>query len=175
MTQVIAKLRYLHIAPRKVRLVAGLIQGLSFHESLIQLAHLPKRASRPMEKLLRSAAANAKHNFNLDEKNLRVKRVLVDGGPVSKRIEPRAFGRGAVVRKRMSHVTLTLDEAADSLQRSRRPRARKQAPLVRRASINELSAIRKEDHDSDRRESVEKIRVKPRAGAVRRFFQRKAI
>lgn len=173
--EVTAKLRHLHIAPRKIRLVAGLIQGLLFREALVQLAHLPKRASRPMEKLLRSAAANARHNFNLDEKNLRVKRVLVDGGPVSKRIEPRAFGRGAVVRKRTSHVVLTLDEAADSLRKSRRSKVKKQAPLVHRASIGELAEIRKEDRGSDKRESVEKVRVKPRAGAVRRFFQRKAV
>ncbi|KKW27897.1 MAG: 50S ribosomal protein L22 [Parcubacteria group bacterium GW2011_GWB1_52_7] len=71
--EVTAKLQHLRMAPRKVRLVASMLKGLPAAEALTELRHLPKRASLPIEKLLRSALANAKHNFHLDEKNLRVK------------------------------------------------------------------------------------------------------
>jgi large subunit ribosomal protein L22 len=70
MKEVKAKLRYLRIAPRKVRLVADLIRGKSVEEAERILNFTRKKAAFPLLKLLKSAIANAKHNFNLDEKNL---------------------------------------------------------------------------------------------------------
>ncbi|MBI4134966.1 MAG: 50S ribosomal protein L22 [Candidatus Sungbacteria bacterium] len=170
--EVTAKLRHLHIAPRKVRLVAGLIRGLPYTRAVTQLAHLPRRASHPVIKLLKSAAANAKHNFNLDENNLFVKQILVDSGPVAKRIEPRAFGRGAVIRKRMSHVTVTLDSIGSPHQKSVKPK--KSKPEVLRASPEELGDILREETSRAAAPKAEQ-HVKTREGVKRRFFQRKSV
>ena len=103
-----AQLNYVHIAPRKMRLVANLVKGMDVSRAETQLRFLTKRASHPLVKLLRSAVANAKHNFQLDEKDLVIQKITVDGGPVLKRFRARAFGRAARLRKRTSHVTLVL-------------------------------------------------------------------
>ena len=76
-----AQLRHLHIAPRKVRAVAGLIRGMGATDAERELAHLIKRSSDPLRKLLRSALANATHNFHLDEAGIRVKEIRIDPGP----------------------------------------------------------------------------------------------
>lgn len=173
--EVTAKLRHLHIAPRKVRLVAGLVRGLPLKDAFIQLRHLPKRSSLPLEKLLKSAAANARHNFNLDEKNLRIKAILVDSGPVLKRIEPRAFGRGFVVRKRMSHILVTLDELQPSSQKSRRQK-KTADPEIRQISPDLRDEIQIEDRKEGKPLVREPQHVKAKdQGVVRRMFQRKSV
>ena len=109
-------------SPRKVRLVTDAVRGKSVTEALAILAHMPKRAATPIEKLLVSAVANAK-NAGLDMESLRVASVNVDKGIVMKRFMPRARGRGAQILKRTSHVTLTLDQGAISKKNTRRARA----------------------------------------------------
>jgi len=113
MTQVKASLKYLRIAPRKVRLVANMIKGLPVARAEEQLKFLPKRATLPVLKLLRSAIANAEHNFRLSKKSLHVASIMVDGGPTLKRGRPRAFGRSFLIRKRTSHVTIILEGVAE--------------------------------------------------------------
>jgi len=103
-----AKLSYLHIAPRKVRLVASLLRGMDVRKAELELRNLVKRSSEPLLKLLKSAVQNAVHDFQMDSTRLYIKTITVDGGPVLKRMMPRAFGRGAQILKRMSHVTLVL-------------------------------------------------------------------
>ncbi len=94
-------------SPRKVRSVADLIRGKSITVALTQLTLLPKRASLPLTKLLKSAIANAK-NSGEDIENLFVKSIQVDGGLVMKRQMPRAFGRAYLIKKRTSHINLEL-------------------------------------------------------------------
>ena len=96
------------MSPRKVRLVVGAIRGKSAEEADVILSNLPKRAANPVFKLLKSAVANAKHNFNISKENLEVKSVRVDKGPTLKRFMPRARGMASPIRKRSSHVTLIL-------------------------------------------------------------------
>jgi large subunit ribosomal protein L22 len=110
MREIKAKLRYLRIAPRKVRLVADLIRGKSVLEAERILNFTRKRAALPLLKLLKSAVANAKHNFNLDEKNLYISKITVDQGPKTKKIFPRARGRADIKEKKTSHITLILKE-----------------------------------------------------------------
>jgi len=110
MTEVKAKLRYLQIAPRKVRLVADVIRGLDARAARLQLTHLQNRATLPLKKLLDSCLANAKNNFGLDQETLYIAKLQVDGGPMLKRMFPRSRGRADVKRKRMSHITLVLSE-----------------------------------------------------------------
>lgn len=105
-----AKLRYLRIAPRKVRLVADLIRGKSVEEAQTILNFTVKRAAQPLLKLLKSAIANAKNNFQLEEANLYISKILVDEGPKYKRWMPRARGRASLIQKKTSHITLILDE-----------------------------------------------------------------
>jgi large subunit ribosomal protein L22 len=108
--EIIAKLNYYRMAPRKVRLVAGLIRGKKVNEVLSQLAFTSKRFAPDMAKLLKSAISNAKNNFKIkDEQNLYIKKIKVDEGPTLKRYMPRARGRAAMIRKRTSHITVVLE------------------------------------------------------------------
>ena len=109
MKEVSATLRNLQMSPRKVRLVTNLIRGAAVKDAQNQLKFSAKAASRPVLKLLNSAVANADHNYNLDTSTLRVKTILVNEGPMLKRFMPRAFGRAATIRKRMSHVKIVLE------------------------------------------------------------------
>lgn len=108
--EIIAKLNYYRMAPRKVRLVAGLIRGKKVNEVLAQLAFVSKRSVPDMAKLLKSAISNAKNNFKIkDEQNLYIKKITVDEGPTLKRYMPRARGRAAMIRKKTSHITVVLE------------------------------------------------------------------
>ncbi len=106
-----AKLRYLRMSPRKVRLVIDVIRGKSVNEAETRLLFLPKAAALPVLKLLRSAIANAEHNFKLSRESLHVKSVMADGGPTLHRWQPRAMGRAAPIRKRTAHITLVLSDS----------------------------------------------------------------
>jgi len=109
MTQeVTAKLRFLRVGPRKMRLLADTIRGKKVVKAQQLLAVMPKRAAKPLLKLLNSAVANAKHNHSLEVENLRVKSIMIDGGPVLKRWMPKAHGRATPVRERTSHINLAL-------------------------------------------------------------------
>ena len=96
------------MGPRKVRLLADVIRGKKVVKAQQLLAVMPKRAAKPLLKLLNSAVANAKHNHSLDLENLRVESITVDGGPVLKRWMPKAHGRATPVRERTSHINLVL-------------------------------------------------------------------
>lgn len=105
------KLKQLHIAPRKARLVANSIKGMPVWRAEAILMQRPHRSAEPILKLLRSTVSNAKNNTNMDANKLVIKNIMVDGGPVMKRFMPRAFGRATPILKRMSHITLTLEES----------------------------------------------------------------
>ena len=108
MTEVTAKLRFLRMSPRKVRLIVDMIRGKKVTRALDILSVMPKRAARPVLKLLNSAVANAKHNHSLAVENLKVAQIYVDGGPVLKRWMPKAHGRATPIRERTSHINLFL-------------------------------------------------------------------
>ena len=105
-----ATAKYMHIAPRKVRLVVDMIRGQGVEQALGILEFTAKRAARLVAKTLKSAVANAESTQNVDVDALYVKRVYVDEGPVLKRFLPRAHGRATQVLKRTSHVTVVVDE-----------------------------------------------------------------
>jgi len=105
-----AVVKYVRIAPRKMRLIADNINGLSAEKAQVQLRFTPKKAAGILLKLLNSAIANAEQTGSIDIDNLYVKRILVDQGPVLKRWRPRAMGRATPIRKRTTHVTIVLDE-----------------------------------------------------------------
>jgi large subunit ribosomal protein L22 len=102
--------RTVRIAPRKVRLVVDLIRGKQVGEAVAILRLTPKAASPVVEKVLKSAVANAEHNYDLDVNNLVVSAAFVDEGPTLKRFRPRAQGRASAINKRTSHITIVVSE-----------------------------------------------------------------
>jgi len=103
-----AQLKFSRIAPRKVRLVCGLIQGMDVEAAKDQLSSLPNRASDIVLKILNSAISNAKGKKT--EQDLMIKSTFVNEGPVLKRWMPRAFGRASQILKRTSHITIILGD-----------------------------------------------------------------
>ncbi|MCB2774078.1 50S ribosomal protein L22, partial [Listeria monocytogenes] len=98
------------IAPRKARIVIDLIRGKQVGEAIAILKYTPSSASPIIEKVLKSAIANAEHNYDLDINNLVVEEAFVDEGPTLKRFRPRAQGRASAINKRTSHITVVVSE-----------------------------------------------------------------
>ncbi len=109
MAEAKAILRNYRQSPRKVRLVADTLRGKKVNDAFVTLQFLNKRASSPLNDLLKSAKANAK-NLNMNEENLFVKEISVNEGPIMYRRRARARGSAAPIRKRTSHVSLVLEE-----------------------------------------------------------------
>jgi len=109
--EITAKTRMIRISPRKVRIVADLIRKKNVNEASGLLTYMPQKSAFLLKKLLDSAIANARQKKYIDVDNLYIKSIMVDGGPVLKRFMPRAMGRATKIRKRLSHITLILDEA----------------------------------------------------------------
>ena len=105
-----AVLRYVRISPRKVRIVINLIRGKKVTEALNILKFTPKAASPIVEKLLKSAVANAENNFGLNPDNLYISSITADQASILKRMRPRAQGRGFSIHKKSSHITVVVEE-----------------------------------------------------------------
>jgi len=119
-TEAVAHLKFARMGPRKLRRVADAIRGKSVKEALVLLQFAGVFAAEPMEKLLRSAVANAGNNHDMNTDELYVTRVTVDGGPggrFTKRLDPRAQGRANFKRKRLSHVTIAVGEKSPARKR----------------------------------------------------------
>lgn len=102
--------KHIRITPRKVRIVMDLIRGKQVDEAFAILKHTPKVASGEIEKVLKSAVANAEHNYDMDGSNLYVAQAFADQGPTMKRIHPRSRGQAFKILKRSSHITLVVKE-----------------------------------------------------------------
>ena len=103
-----ANAKYVRSSARKARLVCDQIRGKSVEEAFAILAHTPRHVAEDWTKLLKSAVANAEHNHELIGDDLRIAAVKADEGPTLKRFRPRAQGRATRIRKRTSHLTITL-------------------------------------------------------------------
>ena len=108
--EITAKTRHIRISPRKLRLVSDLIRGEMVSTAMNTLKFTTKRGAKIMYKTLMSAVANAEVKGTMDMDNLYVKKVWVDEGATMKRFMPRAQGRATVIRKRLSHLNMILDE-----------------------------------------------------------------
>ena len=105
-----ATLRYARISPRKVQIVLDLIRNKPADMAMAILKHTPKAACEDLEKLLKSAMANAENNHNMAHEKLYVAEVYANQGPTLKRIRPAAKGSAVRIRKRTSHITIVLRE-----------------------------------------------------------------
>ena len=103
-----ARARYVRVAPRKARLVADQVRGLTVPQARTLLAFSARGASRDIAKLIASAAANAENNHELVAEDLQVAEIHVDEGPILKRWRARARGRATRIEKRTSHVSVAL-------------------------------------------------------------------
>ncbi|MDP2695874.1 MAG: 50S ribosomal protein L22 [bacterium] len=164
----IAKVKYLHIAPRKVRLVANTLKGLSAHEAEAQLLLRPHRAAKALLTLLRSGVANAKNNKKLNAEKLVVSNLMVDPGPMMKRFMPRAMGRATPIQKKMSHVTLVLEESNKITTRrfTINPPVKKDK---KPAKATKAKTTPKPQAD------IKEIPKKERPGFFKKIFQRKSV
>ena len=110
-----AKARFIRISPRKTRLLVNLIRGMEIEQARAQLKVSQKMAAVPVLKCLNSAIANAQNNFNQDVSNYKVVEAFVDEGPTIARFRPRAHGRAAAIRKRVSHITIAVGDDVEKV------------------------------------------------------------
>lgn len=108
--EAVATLKYARISSRKVKIVIDLIRGKSVDEALAIVKFTPKAASEIVEKLLKSAIANAENNHHMAHEKLYVAEIFANQGPTLKRIRPAAKGSAVRIRKRTSHITIILRE-----------------------------------------------------------------
>ena len=108
--EVIAKAKGLPVSAQKARLVVDAVRGKKLDDALATLQFLPQKSARDVYKVVKSAAANAEQNFDLDPDDLYVKSIYADEGPSFRRFRARARGRVARRMKRSAHVTVVLDE-----------------------------------------------------------------
>lgn len=108
--EAIASLKYARISARKCKIVIDLIRDKNVDEALAILRYTPKAASPLLEKLVKSAIANAENNNNMNREKLYISKIYANQGPTAKRVRPAPQGRAYKVRKRTSHITVVLSE-----------------------------------------------------------------
>ena len=101
--------KYIRMSPSKVRRVLRQIKGKTYSEALLLLEFMPYASCAPIIKVLRSATANARNNFGMDETKLVIKSAFADQGPTMKRFRPRAQGRAYKILKATSHITIVME------------------------------------------------------------------
>ena len=100
--------KYIYVSPHKARRILNQIRGKSYKEALLILEFLPHRSCKPIKDVLKSAIANATHNYNLEKSNLVINETFANAGPKLKRLRPRAKGRAFTICKQTSHILITL-------------------------------------------------------------------
>ena len=171
-----AKLRYLRIAPRKVRLVVDLIRGKKVTEAQNILRFARKKGADPVLKTLNSAVASAKANKQLDESGLYISKITVDEGPKLKRWLPRARGVASPMQKKVSHITIELDaiKGAKKIKAEAPVPKKAPTPIEPEKDTAQDVDIKTPDRPKFR---PEQVAPKPSAmpGGLSRFFRRKVI
>ncbi|HEY8643040.1 MAG TPA: 50S ribosomal protein L22 [Candidatus Dormibacteraeota bacterium] len=121
--EVIAKAKYIRRTPRKARLIADAVRGMPVAEALAFLEFSSRHAALDVAKVIKSAAANAEHNFNLNREDLVVKALMVDEGPTMKRIRPVSRGMAHQYFHRTCHITAVVEDREERVPVVRAPRA----------------------------------------------------
>ncbi|MFA7201920.1 MAG: 50S ribosomal protein L22 [Candidatus Paceibacterota bacterium] len=166
-----AQVRYLRMAPRKVRLIGNVIKRMHVNEAEAQLITHARRAADPMLKVLRSAIDNAKKN-GLDITKTIVQEIRTDKGPMLKRWMPRAQGRATPIHKHTSHIVVTLQEVEKMVQ-SRFVAARKEKKKPEHEHEH-ASAKKKTDKEKKDVETKTEVKTKDK-GFSQKMFQRKSV
>jgi large subunit ribosomal protein L22 len=143
--EVQAVAKFVKRAPRKARLIADAVKGMKVAEALAFLQFSPQHAATDVAKVIKSAAANAEHNFNLNREELVLKQLLIDEGPTMKRLRPVSRGMAHQYFKRTCHITAVVEDRPQAAVRPAAPRRRAAAaPAPRRASTSVTSRTTKE-------------------------------
>ena len=134
--EITAKLSYLRIAPRKVRLVADMIRNKKAIEASNSLAFSLKSGAEPMKKLLDGAMSNAKNNHKIeDENSLFISKITVDEGPMLKRWRARARGRAMQIQKKTSHIKIILTAKEDKKEVKKEVKSKKAKPVIKKKVV----------------------------------------
>ncbi len=178
-TLVRASARHLHVAPRKMRLVTNLIKNLNVMDAITQLQHTEKKSSGMVIKLLKSAVANAKNNFSLDTDRLYIKSITADMGKVMKRYFPRARGSAFVIRRKMSHVNVVLEERKGGKKagKSRLELFKKKEEAPQKENLDQKDSTnerQEKEHIKQKTFFTEEQRKMNTAQNKRRLFNRKS-
>jgi large subunit ribosomal protein L22 len=175
--EVRAAAKWVRITPRKARLVVEHIRGRSVPEARTMLAFSDRAAAREIDKLLRSAVANAEANHNLIGDDLVVKTAYVDEGPTIKRWKARARGRAARIRKRMCHITITLAPSSTAtVTRAPEPPAEdkpKRAPR-RKAAPKAKAETKPKAEAAEKKPAAKKPAAKKRAPAKKKTEEKES-
>jgi large subunit ribosomal protein L22 len=172
------KTRYIKMSSKKLRLVANLIRGAKVDVALNQLKFANKKAVEPIAKLLKSAIASAEHDFEMDKNNLFVKEIRVDEGGMLKRWTPKAHGSATPIRKRLSHINITVGElAASGITAAKKKEI--EAPISLEEMVKEGEKAAKSDKGGKdiKKDSAGKDLKKDgmgKKGFVNKMFQRKS-
>ena len=166
--QVRAVAKWVRISPRKARLVVDHIRGRTVPEARTVLAFTTRAAAREVEKVLRSAVANAEANHGLIGDELFVSEALVDDGLIIKRFKPRARGRVAPIKKRTCHITIKVSPLDDIMPATRpavvaEPEAEEAAPVEEVASTESAGALTPEEQAAAAKPKAEKTEDKQEA------------
>lgn len=165
-----AQLRFLRMAPRKVRLIVDVLRGQSVAHAEAQLIMQSRRAAEPLLKLLRSCIANAT-NLKLQPERMYISKITVDQGPMLKRSLPRAMGRATPIQKKMSHVTIVLEEGTSVVSRYALPIKKKKSSDA--PSPSKRKASTKKTVGDPTKPSATKEQGNP--GFFKRIFNRKSV
>ena len=169
-----AKLRYLRMAPRKVRMAVDLVRGKKVVEAQLLLQFAAKHSALPVLKTLNSAVASAINNFQAEAANLYISHIAVNEGPKLKRFRPRARGQAYEIQKKTSHITIVVDE----IEQEKVKKTTKS-----KDSVKDEKSVESVDSSTQKKET-KKTYVKDRQSTssrpkeqrgVQRFFRRKAI
>ncbi|AEG58600.1 50S ribosomal protein L22 [Desulforamulus ruminis] len=102
--------KFIRVSPRKARMVVDLIRGKKLEEALAILRYTPNKATDAVTKVVKSAAANAEHNYEMDRDEIFISAIYVDQGPSLKRVMPRAMGRADIIKRKTSHITVVVSD-----------------------------------------------------------------
>ena len=179
MYEIRASLYNIRMSPRKVRLVANLISRMPATKAKAQLTFLVKKPAPLILKLLNSAVANAKHNFQLEEDNLRVEKIVVQAGATLKRWLPRAMGRASAIRKRTCSIILWLgeiDKTAKPKKKNVKPEVLKEGEVLSRAKSTRVEKVETEEADDKKGKEIPPARPYGASGeAKKRNFSRQTV
>ena len=173
-----SKLSYLRISPRKVRLIANIIKKKKVEEAQAILSFTVKKGAGPLLKLLNSAIASAKSDFQMDPSNLYISKIMVDEGPKYKRWRARSRGMASPIQKKTSHVTIILDEIVEGKRLKKEKSAavqseQKESPLRQDSSETRVEKKKEQPKPSYK---LPKYEPKPKeVRGIRRFFRRKSV
>ncbi len=111
--EVTASIKTVRVSPRKARLVVDAIRGKRVMDAMDMLKFLPQKSAVEIERLMKSVAANAENNYDLDPEDLWIKAIFADDGPSMKRFKPRARGRVGRIKRRTCHITVIAEDRED--------------------------------------------------------------